>query len=67
MLIPKHHRKQLKAIGFTRWFWSRIHDWAYGERYRFRDGTIAYLYDGKIITIRRGGRILWRDNDVGTS
>ena len=60
MLIPKHHRKLLRSIGHPHWFWFRIADWAYGERYKFRDGSIAYLFDGVITTIRRGGKILWR-------
>jgi hypothetical protein len=61
MLIPKHHRQHLKAIGYRHWFWHRILDWALGERYKFRDGKVAYLFDGKIITIRRGATTLWRD------
>ena len=60
MLIPKHHRQMLKKMGFRRLFWSRILNWAYGERYKFRDGSIAYLMDDEIITIRRGAKILWR-------
>lgn len=60
MLIPKHHRQVLRSIGHPHWFWDRIADWAYGERYRFRNGSIAYLGDGEIITIRKGARILWR-------
>lgn len=61
MLIPKHHRQHLKSIGHPHWFWHRIQDWALGERYKFRDGKVAYLVDDKIITIRRGAKILWRD------
>lgn len=60
MLIPKSDRQFLRSIGHPHWFWNRINDWAYGERYKFRDGKIAYLYRGKIITIRKGGMILWR-------
>jgi hypothetical protein len=60
MLIPKIDRQFLRSIGHPHWFWDRIPDWAFGERYKFRDGKIAYLYRGKIITIRKGGRILWR-------
>jgi hypothetical protein len=60
MLIPKIDRQFLRSIGHPHWFWNRINDWAYGERYKFRDGKIAYLYRGKIITIRKGGTILWR-------
>lgn len=63
MLIPKHHRKYLRTIGHPRWFWNRIDDWAFGERYKFRDGSIAYVQDGLIITIRRGSRIIWRKTD----
>lgn len=59
MLIPKIDRQFLRSIGHAHWFWERIPDWAYGERYKFRDGTIAYLYRGQIITIQNGGRILW--------
>ena len=60
MLIPKFHRQRLKRIGFPHWFWSRIMNWACGERYKFRDGSIAYLLDDEIITIRRADKILWR-------
>ena len=60
MLIPKHHRQMLKKAGFSPWFWYQISNWAYGERYKFRDGSIAYLMDGEIITVRRGAKILWR-------
>ena len=60
MLIPKYHRQMLKKMGFHHWFWSRIFNWAYGERYMFRDGSIAYLMDDEIITIRRGDKILYR-------
>ncbi len=59
MLIPKHHRQLLRTIGLPHWFWNRISDWAFGERYKFRDGSVAYLYEGEIITIRRGSRRLW--------
>ena len=60
MLIPKYHRRVLRKMGLHRWFWTRIHDWAYGERYKFQDCSIAYLMDGEIITIRRGDKILYR-------
>lgn len=63
MLIPKHHRRYLRTIGHPRWFWNRTYDWAYGERYQFRDGSIAYVKNGLIVTIRRGSRILWRKMD----
>ena len=63
MLIPKFHRMRLKLIGYPHWFWFRIGNWAYGERYKFRDGTVAYLLDGEIITVRRGVKILWRLGD----
>lgn len=59
MLIPKHHRQLLKSIGLPHLFWFSIPDWAFGERYKFRDGSIAYLYDGEIITIRQGSKRLW--------
>ena len=60
MLIPKHHRQMLKSIGHPHLLWYRIDNWAYGERYKFQDGSIAYLMDGEIITVRRGAKILWR-------
>ena len=60
MLIPKFHRQRLRRIGYPHWFWSQISNWACGERYRFRDGSIAYLLDDEIITIRRADKILWR-------
>lgn len=60
VLIPKHHRQMLKKAGFRYWLWFQIHHWAYGERYQFRDGSIAYLRDDEIITVRRGDKILWR-------
>ena len=61
MLIPKIYRKFLRSIGHPYWFWTRINNWAFGERYKFRDGSVAYLYGCKIITIRRADKILWRD------
>lgn len=64
MLIPKIDRQFLRRIGHPHWFWNRIHDWAFGERYKFRDGSVAYLFEGKIITIRKGTKMLWRaEND----
>ena len=64
MLIPKYHRQRLKAIGHPHWFWYRTYDWALGERYKFRGGKVAYLMDGEIISIRRGAKILWREENV---
>ena len=61
MWIPKYHRQRLKRIGFPHWFWFRIDNWACGERYKFRDGSIAYLLDDEIITVRRADKILWRE------
>lgn len=63
MLIPKQYRLMLKSIGHPHMFWFRTYDWAYGERYKFKDGSMAYLLDGEIITIRKGARILWRKTD----
>jgi hypothetical protein len=54
---------RLKLIGYPHWFWFRISNWAYGERYKFRDGSIAYLLDGEIISVKRGAKILWRMGD----
>lgn len=65
MLIPKHHRQFLRSIGFPHWFWFDLPMWAYGDRYKFKDGSIAYLFEGEIVTIRKGARILWR-KDYGT-
>ena len=64
MLIPKHHRQLLRKIGLPHWFWFSIPDWAFGERYKFRDGSIAYLYGDKIITIRKDDKVLWRGDYV---
>lgn len=64
MLIPKHYRKQLKAIGIRKWSWDRIWDWAFGERYRFKDWSIAYVKNDEIITIRKGDRIIWKKADA---
>lgn len=64
MLIPRHYRKQLKAIDYRKWFWRRIWDWAYGERYKFRDGSIAYVKRGDIVSIRYGGYTIWMKTDV---
>ncbi len=61
MLIPKHHRQFLRSIGRPHWFWEQAPDWAFGERYRLRDGSIAYIGNGDIITIRRGAKILWAE------
>lgn len=60
MLIPKHHRQHLRSIGFPHWFWYNIPRWAYGDRYKFKDGSIAYLFDGAIVTIWKNTRVLWR-------
>ena len=60
MLIPKHHRQHLKRIGYLHLFWVRTYDWAFGKRYKFRDGSVAYIEDDEIITIRKGSRTLWR-------
>ena len=60
MIVPKHHRELLKSIGHPHWVWKRTWDWALGKRYRFRDGSIAYIYEDEIITIRRGDRVLYR-------
>ena len=60
MIIPNHYRKQLKSAGHPRWVWKRIWDWAFGKRYRFRDGSVAYIYDNEIVTIRHGDKVLWR-------
>ena len=60
MLIPKYYRQQLKSIGHPHWFWYRTYDWALGRRYKFRNGTVAYLFDDEIITLRRGADIIWR-------
>ena len=60
MLISKNHRTFLKRIDHPKWFWHRINDWAFGERYKFKDGAIAYLFDGEIVTIRKGADIIWR-------
>ena len=60
MLIPRHHRQFLRSIGHPHLFWYRIHDWAYGERYKFKNGEVIYLFDGEIITIRKGATVLWR-------
>ena len=60
MLIPKQYRQMLKSIGHPHMFWIRTYDWACGERYKFKDGSMAYLVDGEIVTIRKGTRTLWR-------
>lgn len=60
MLIPKHHRQMLKHIEYPHMFWFRIDDWAFGNRYKFNDGTVAYLFDDEIITLRKGAKVLWR-------
>lgn len=60
MLIPKHHRQHLKSLGYPHWFWYEIHDWAFGKRYKFRDGLVVYLFDDEIISLRRGAEIIWR-------
>ena len=60
MLIPKHYRLFLRSIGFPHLFWYDLPNWACGERYKFNNGSVAYLFEGEIITIRKGARILWR-------
>ena len=64
MLIPKYHRQMLKRIGHPHWSWYRIDNWAWGERYKFRNGVVAYLFNGEIVTLRRGANIIWRKEDV---
>ena len=63
MIIPKHHRRFLESIGHPHWFWYPTHDWAFGKRYKFKDGAVAYLFDGGIITIRKGANVLWKRED----
>jgi hypothetical protein len=60
MLIPKHHRKLLRSIGHPHLFWDRIENWGFGERYKFKNGVVAYLFDGEIVTLRRGANIIWK-------
>lgn len=60
MLIPKHHRQLLRSIGHPHLVWYPIVDWALGERYKFKNGVVAYLFDGEIVTLRKGANILWR-------
>ena len=60
MLIPKHHRQFLRSIGHHHWFWYPTHNWAYGKRYKFRNGVVVYLFDEEIITLRRGADLIWR-------
>ena len=60
MLIPKYHRQFLRSIGYPHLFWYDLPNWAWGDRYKFKDGSVAYLFDGEIITIRKSARILWR-------
>ena len=62
MLIPRNYRRFLRKIGHPHWFWDKVTDWAFGERYRFRDRSVAYMGDGNIITIRRGSKVLWRED-----
>jgi hypothetical protein len=64
VLIPKYHRQMLKRIGHPHWFWYRIDNWAWGERYKFINGVVAYLFDGEIVTLRRSANIIWRKEDV---
>ena len=60
MLIPKHHRQRLTEIGHGYWFWYQISDWAFGERYKFKNGVIAYLYAGEIVSLRKGAKVIWK-------
>lgn len=60
MLIPSNRRRLLRDIGHYHLFWYRIDDWAFGERYKFKNGVVAYLFDNEIVTLRRGATILWR-------
>ena len=60
MLIPKYHRQLLRSLGFPHWFWFPLSSWAFGDRYKFRDGSIAYLFEDEIVTIRKGTEIVWR-------
>ena len=63
-IIPRHHRKFLRSVGFRYWVWKRAWDWAFGKRYQFRDGSLAYVKNGEIITIRRGDKIIWKKETV---
>lgn len=62
MLIPKHYRKRLRTLGHNHLFWHPIANWAYGERYKFKNGVVAYLLDGEIVTLRRGANVMWKLN-----
>ena len=64
MIIPDHYRRTLRAIGHPHWFWYQIGDWAFGERFKFKNGDIAYIFRGEIVTIRRGVTALWNKEDV---
>ena len=64
MLIPGYYRRQLRDIGYPHWFWYQIGDWAYGERYKFKNGDIVYLARGEIISLRSGTKSLWTKEDV---
>lgn len=64
MLIPEHHRRLLRSIGHPHWFWYPIHEWAFGERYKFKNGDVVYLFRGEIITLRRGPNVLWKKEDI---
>lgn len=63
-LIPKHHRQFLKSIGFPHWFWRDLPMWAYGDRYKFLDGSTAYLLEGEIVTIRKNARFVWSNENA---
>lgn len=64
MLIPKHHRKFLWSIGHPHLFWYDLPMWAWGDRYKFKDGSVAYLFEDEIITIRKNAEVLWRKENA---
>ena len=64
MLIPTRQRRMLRSIGHPHWFWYQINDWAFGERYKFKNGDIVYLFKGEIVTLRRGTVALWNKGDI---
>ena len=64
MLIPKHHRKSLRSIGFPHLFWYPKPQWAWGDRYKFKDGSVAYILDDEIISIRKNAKVIWRKEIV---
>ena len=65
MLVPKHHRQFLKSIGHWHLLWYPVAGWAYGKRFKFKNGVVVYLHGDEIVSLRHRTDFIWRKEYVG--